>query len=110
MVRRSARQWQIAIVAILLVAIGGSYFVYHAFHGQRGLLARGELITRLADLQHEHANLLKERKVWERRVDLLSADKLDPDFLEENVRSALNWAHPNDVLLVERAIPSAGPR
>lgn len=102
MVRRSLRQWQITAVLGLGLAIGGLYFIYHAFHGRLGLYARGELVMRIADLKVEHENLRKERALWERRIDLLSADKLDPDFLDESVRETLNWAHPNDIVIVER--------
>lgn len=106
MVRRSVRQWQIFAIVALLVVCGAGYFTYHAFNGRLGLFARNELMVRLADLRREHAALVKDRELWAHRVELLSADKLDPDFLDENVRDQLNWAHPTDVVIVER---SSGP-
>lgn len=102
MVRRSMRQWQIAAILLVMVGGGSSYFIFHAFHGSRGLVAHGELVARIAELKNERGDVRKERALWERRVNLLSADKLDPDFLEENVREALNWSHGNDVVIIER--------
>ena len=40
-----------------------------------------------------------ERKVWEHRVSLLHADRLDPDLLDERARAMLNYAHPRDLVL-----------
>lgn len=80
MVRRSMRQWQLAAILLVVVAGGSGYFVYHAYHGRLGLMARGELIRRIAELKNEHGLVRSERALWERRVGLLSADKLDPDF------------------------------
>ena len=88
---------------ILVVVSGaGVYFSYHAFHGRYGIFARSELRTRVTELKKEHSDLLKERAMWQRRVGLLSADKIDPDFLEEAVRDNLNWSHANDVIILEK--------
>ena len=102
MVRRSMRQWQLAAIMLVVVAGGSGYFAYHAYHGRLGLKARGELVARIAELKNERSLVRGERALWERRVDLLSADKLDPDFLEEQARDTLNWSHGNDVVIVER--------
>ncbi|MBX9618491.1 MAG: septum formation initiator family protein [Hyphomicrobiales bacterium] len=110
MVRRSMRQWQLAAILLVVVAGGSGYFVYHAYHGRLGLMARGELIRRIAELKNEHGLVRSERALWERRVGLLSADKLDPDFLEEQARDALNWSHGNDVVIVERDAHSSQSR
>jgi hypothetical protein len=35
-------------------------------------------------------------------VSLLSADKLDPDLLDERARAMLNYAHPRDLVLITK--------
>ena len=43
------------------------------------------------------------RNLWERKVALLRSDRIDPDMLDEQARLQLNFAHPNDLVLMVQA-------
>ena len=44
--------------------------------------------------------LKAERAVWERRVSLLRADRIDPDVLDERARALIGYADPRDLTLL----------
>lgn len=98
-----ARKIRGVLLALVFYGLAGaavSYFVWHARHGERGLEAKTEMKRRIFDLQKEIAALRFERVHWERRVNLLRAETLDRDILEERVRVLLNAAHKNDVIVI----------
>jgi cell division protein FtsB len=110
-VRRSISIWQRRILIVLVSGGVLAYFGWHAFHGNYGIYARQALEARVAELQKELEEVTAERRAAERRVMLLRAESLDPDLLEERARETLSLAHPNDVVIVERAVvpPAAIP-
>ena len=83
------------LVFLSLVA----YFVWNATQGDRGLRAYAgrleDLKTAQADLKQAEADLL----TWERRVNSLRANHLDPDALDERARAMLNLSDPGDVVI-----------
>jgi cell division protein FtsB len=76
------------------------YFGFHAFNGQRGLHARHLIDQQMVELTAELERLKAERNLWERKVALLRPDRIDPDMLDEQARLLLNFAHPNDVVMM----------
>jgi cell division protein FtsB len=89
-------------VAVPLACLGLiAYFAYNLYVGERGLDARGHLESRIATLQGELDGLKAVREQLERNVSLLRAEHLDPDMLDERARGILNFAHPNDIVIVE---------
>ena len=77
-----------------------TYFGYHLVVGAHGLEARGRMEQRIGLLEGELAGLEAVRKRLERDVSLLKAEQLDPDMLDERARAVLNFAHPNDVVIL----------
>jgi len=77
-----------------------AYFLYHAVQGDRGLIAWLQLSRELAESQTLLADLSAERATLEHRVSLLRAESLDPDMLEEQSRTMLNFAEPDDRTLL----------
>ena len=77
-----------------------SYFAINAFTGERGLRAQQDLDQQMVEMKTELARLKDERAIWERRVALLRADRLDPDMLEERARALLDDVDPRDVTLL----------
>lgn len=75
------------------------YFVFHMVQGDYGLRTRGHLTQQIAQAQETLAEVRAERIEIERRVLLLSPDRLDPDMLEERARRMLDYAHPDDVII-----------
>jgi cell division protein FtsB len=94
--RRSAlnRLWMPLITAAFL-----GYFGYHAFNGYYGILSRDRLEAEVAMLKHELERLKLERAGYERRVELLHADRLDADMVDVEARRALNRIRSDEVVL-----------
>jgi cell division protein FtsB len=86
------------LVPAAFLAVSG-YFVWHAVHGERGLMAREK---RQADIVAARAELTRaeaERDAMERRVAGLRGDRLDRDQLEERARSLLNMVGRDEVIV-----------
>src|SRR5262245_16681710 len=77
-----------------------AYFVYHSVQGERGLIAWLQLSREIDTSQSVLADLSAERAALEHRVSLLRAESLDPDMLEEQARTMLNFAGPDDRTLL----------
>ncbi|ALK09702.1 FtsB family cell division protein [Blastochloris viridis] len=97
------------ILSILLLysvtAAGIAYFAFHGWNGDHGLQAKRGFEIEMARLHEELDAVRAERLAMEKKVALLRPQSLDPDMLDERARDLLNWAHPNDLVLVKR--PSA---
>lgn len=105
-IRRRLRQ----VALPLLGACLSAYFVFHAIHGDRGILAWLRLNQELKVATAEAAGAAAGRKAMERRVTLLSNNSLDLDMLEERARVMLNYAHPDDLIIfLDRQIDAAAP-
>jgi cell division protein FtsB len=76
------------------------YFGVNAFTGAYGLRAQADLDHRLAVMQKELGRLKARRAVWERRVSLLRANRIDPDMLDERARALLGYVDPRDITLL----------
>jgi len=94
-IRRRARQ----IAPQVLLACLAAYFCYHAFQGERGLLAWQRLKQDLGLAQALNQQLAGQHGSLERSVLRLRPDNLDPDLLEERARLVLNFGHSNDYVL-----------
>jgi cell division protein FtsB len=84
------------IFAALLIG----YFAVNAFTGNHGLRARQDLEQQLAAMKDELGQLKSERALWERRVSLLQADRIDPDMLDERTRALIGYVDPRDLTLI----------
>ncbi|MCA0424614.1 MAG: septum formation initiator family protein [Proteobacteria bacterium] len=100
MVIRTRFRRIVSILAFHIVVLGASgFFAWNAYIGERGLVARRELKTRIAQLNRQIDELKLERTARERRVSAISADEIDRDLLDEQVRLMLNLAHRNDLVI-----------
>lgn len=76
------------------------YFGVNAFTGNHGLRAQQDLEQQLAAMKDELGQLKGERALWERRVSLLRADRIDPDMLDERARALIGYVDPHDLTLL----------
>jgi cell division protein FtsB len=76
------------------------YFAANAFTGNHGLRAQQDLEQQLTAMKAELAQLKAERALWERRVSLLRADRIDPDMLDERARSLVGYVDRRDLTLL----------
>ncbi|MCG8562014.1 MAG: septum formation initiator family protein [Hyphomicrobiales bacterium] len=90
---------RVVIPLICLALI--SYFGYHLVVGNHGLNSRARYEKQIQLLEGELAGLQAVRQRLERDVSLLRAEHLDPDMLDERARAILNFAHPNDIVIVK---------
>lgn len=91
------------VMAALLIG----YFGANAYSGNHGLKAKEDLDQQIATLSADLDRLKPERAQWERRVALLRAGKLDPDMLDEQARSLLDYIAPNELTLMFTWRPKA---
>jgi cell division protein FtsB len=89
-----------ALALYTLAALFIGYFAVNAFTGNHGLRAQQDLDQQMIEMKGELARLKAERVVWEHRVSLLRADRIDPDMLDERVRAMLEYVDPHDLALL----------
>jgi cell division protein FtsB len=94
--RQRARLIALPVIAACFVA----YFLYHAVQGDRGIIAWIVLNQQIREAEATLANVSAERRVLKRRVELLRPESLDPDLLEERARAVLNFARPNELIIL----------
>ena len=84
------------------IALTG-YFVYHLIEGHHGMLAW----VRLSQEIREETAKLKEVRTQRAALDLKVADlrpeHVDPDLLDEQVRSTLNVVAPGEIVIMQNA-------
>ncbi|WP_158811548.1 septum formation initiator family protein [Beijerinckia sp. L45] len=77
----------------------GSYFVWHAINGERGLKTNDEYERSITMLRGEYAAVQSERAQWQHRIDLMRGETIDRDLLEEEARVLLDRVHKNDLVV-----------
>jgi cell division protein FtsB len=80
-----------------------TYFGFHAYHGDYGIYAKYRLEDRIVGLERDLALVNIQRQELERKVQLLHDGTMEKDMLDEHVRRALNYAHPDDVVIMRSA-------
>ena len=96
-IRYRARSALCPIIGALLLA----YFSYHMVQGRQGVLSLLQLQSRVETAEILQASLHNERHEFESRVALLRPDNLDPDMIEERARVMLNFAYPNEIVILQ---------
>jgi cell division protein FtsB len=77
----------------------GSFFVWHAFHGERGVTADLEYRRQLLDVEAQLKVVRAEKAVWQRRIALLRGEEIDRDLLDEEARNLLNRVNKSDLMV-----------
>ena len=77
------------------------YFVFHVFHGDRGLIAWAQLRQQVVEVEATAKAMAAKRKYLENRVRLLHPESLDPDMLDERARLMLNFGHPDELVILD---------
>jgi cell division protein FtsB len=97
---RRRRAFLTALGLYTFAAVFVGYFAANAFTGNHGLRAQQDLEQQLTAMKVELAGLKAERAMWERRVSLLRADRIDPDMLDERARALVGYVDPHDLTLL----------
>jgi cell division protein FtsB len=76
------------------------YFAVNAYTGNRGLRAQQDLDFEYAELSHQLERLRAERIYWQKRVEQLKSESIDPDMLDERTRAVLNYLDRRELTLI----------
>ena len=90
----------IPVILFLLSGTMGSYFVWHALNGERGLNTKVAYKAKIDDLSAEHERLIAVRERMERRIAMLQTDQVDRDILEEEAKLVLGRIGKSDLLIM----------
>ncbi|MBM3487394.1 MAG: septum formation initiator family protein [Alphaproteobacteria bacterium] len=88
---------QVTVPTLGLLVVG--YFLYHAFQGDRGILAWVTLRAEVAEAEALRAGRAIERKRLETLVAGLQSGHLDPDLLDERARLLVGLGKPDEVVI-----------
>ncbi len=103
-----SRRFDFVVTCVALVLLG--YFVWHAWQGPRGYPFRDNLAVEANGLADKLAAIEGRRVTLENKVALMRPESIDPDLLDELVRSQLGLAAPGDVVVMDRGeIPQENP-
>jgi cell division protein FtsB len=98
--RALVRRTRFIIRPVLAIALTG-YFAYHLVEGDRGFKAwlrlNREIQTANVNLQSVEA----QRAALDLKVSNLRPDHVDPDLLDERIRSTLNLVSPDDIVIMQ---------
>lgn len=91
-----------ALVVPFLMACAVTYFIYHAFSGDHGVLTLFSVNSQLESARAEHSALQAEREALEYKVNFLRADALNLDVLDEQARAVLGYAHADELVVLRQ--------
>ncbi len=77
-----------------------AYFAFHFVEGERGVRAYAKLGQDLKAAWTEEASLRQDLADARARVAFLSVNGLDLDLLEERAQAVLNYARPEEVVVI----------
>ena len=98
---RKSRNGRSALFLLACLGLIG-YFAYHAVEGEHGLHKRAQLESRVRQLQDDLAALQRERQRIEHDVALITdRAKSQPDLLDEQARALLNYARPDEIVVLK---------
>jgi cell division protein FtsB len=103
--RRQAKQVVVPVLAIAVL----TYFSYHAIQGDRGLFAWMAYNQQLKQTRALADAVAAQRTEIENRVGRLSSASLDPDLLDERVRTMLNYANQDEVVIMVPPAEATAP-
>jgi cell division protein FtsB len=102
--REMRRRAKVLVAPVLGLALTG-YFAYHLVEGDRGLRAWMRLTQELRSAKMALADVSGERARLERRAGNMRSEHLDPDLLDSQVRRTLDFAAPDEIVIIQPAKP-----
>ena len=99
-IKRRSRRMIVPIVGALFVC----YFLVHAFHGDRGILAWMHLQKQVSSAEQTLAATRNVREDYGRRISLLRSEHLDADMLDERARIMAGLVRPDEIIIVDAPV------
>lgn len=76
------------------------YFAYHLIAGERSYLRFVSLERQIEETQNTYESVKAEREATERKVVMMRPGTIDPDLLEEQVRSVLGYRRVDEKIIL----------
>ena len=89
------------MIVPILGALFVCYFLVHAFHGDRGVIAWMHLHKEVVAAEQTLAETRTIRQGMEQRISLLRTSHLDADMLDERARVMSGLVHPDEIILID---------
>ena len=99
-VRKRKKRSLTRFIAPLATMMILGYFGFHAFNGQYGIRAQLAMEVRMANLEQKLVERTAVRNQLEARVAMLSDGTMEKDMVDQYVRSQLNMAREDEVVLI----------
>jgi len=96
---REIRRRAVHVVGPILGLLVLSYFVYHSFQGERGLLAWVQLGQEIEQAQALRDQTAAERAHLESLVSLLQREHIDADLLDERARLLIGLGRRDELVI-----------
>ena len=96
-IKRRSRRMIVPIVGALIVC----YFLVHAFHGDRGIIAWMHLQKQVSAAEQTLTATRSVREDFERRTSLLKSERLDADMLDERARVMAGLVRPDEIIILD---------
>lgn len=94
-----------AVILPLLFLLVTGYFVYNAVNFSRGIRAQRQNAATLAQDRADLATVSSRRDRWQARVGALRHHAIARDMLDQQARSVLDLADPDDLSLPLKVPP-----
>jgi len=98
------RRAKVLVGPVLGLALTG-YFAYHLIEGDRGLRAWTRVTQELRMAKTTLDDVAAERARLERRASNMRPEHLDPDLLDSQVRRMLDFAGPEEIVIIQPEKP-----
>ena len=98
-IKRRSRPMMVPIVGTLFVC----YFLVHAFHGDRGIIAWMHLHKQVVAAEQTFSSTRRVRGDFQRRISLLKSEHLDADMLDERARVMVGLVRPDEIIVTSRS-------
>lgn len=89
------RRFLLPMVGLFVAA----YFLYHVVESPQGLRTFMSYAQAIEDRQLVLSELTETRERMERNVAMLRPESIDPDLLDERVRSFLGYMRPDELTI-----------
>ena len=77
------------------------YFLVHAFHGDRGIIAWMHVHKQVSNAEQTLVSTRAIRQDFERRILLLKSEHIDADMLDERVRLMVGLVRPGEYIIMD---------
>jgi cell division protein FtsB len=98
--REMRRRARFLVTPVLGIAVA-SYFAYHMVEGDRGLRAWFHLTQDLRTARANLAAVQAERAALDRKVANMRPDHVDPDLLDEQIRTKLDLGGTGEIVIMQ---------